>query len=117
MCASTPRDSRRIDRLVPKWHRVVMDKVLHQPRSRITTRVPNNIRETLELAAELVGSTVNQFVVQSAYHEAQRIVERETTIRLSQEQARKILALIDNSPKPNRYAKEAVKNYRKRIRA
>lgn len=94
-----------------------MDKALDEPRSRITTRVPKNVRETLELAAGLVGSTVNQFMVQSAYQEAQRIVERETTIRLSHEQARKIFELIDNPPKPNKYAKEAVKNYRKRIRA
>lgn len=94
-----------------------MDKVLDAPRSRITARVPDNVRETLEQAAELVGSTVNQFMVQSAYQEAQRIVERETTIRLSQEQARKVLALIDNPPKPNKYAKAAVKNYRKRMRA
>jgi uncharacterized protein (DUF1778 family) len=103
--------------VAPKWRHVLMDKVLDEPRSRITTRVPNNVRETLEQAAELVGSTVNQFMVQSAYQEAQRIVERETIIRLSQEQARQIIAIMENPPKPNKYLKAAVKQYKKKFRA
>jgi uncharacterized protein (DUF1778 family) len=75
------------------------------------------MRQTLEQAAELMGSTVNQFVVQTAYLEAQRILERETVIRLSQEGARKVLWLIDNPPKPNQKLKEAGKAYKKLVRA
>ncbi len=37
---------------------------------RMTVRVSKSVRDTLEQAAELVGSTVNQFVVQTAYTEA-----------------------------------------------
>ncbi|MDB6034000.1 MAG: hypothetical protein JWM16_4338 [Verrucomicrobiales bacterium] len=64
------------------------------PRTQITARVSDNVRETLEQAAELLGATVNQFVVQSAYQEAQRVIERESVIRLSQRDARKILSLL-----------------------
>jgi uncharacterized protein (DUF1778 family) len=77
-----------------------MEPVLDQPRKRLTARVPKRVRDTLERAAELLGTAVNQFVVQTAYAEAQRVIERESIIRLSPPDARKILALLDNPQKP-----------------
>ena len=62
-----------------------MEPFLEEPRTRITARVSDIVRTTLEQAAELSGATVNQFVVQTAYLEAQRLIERETVIRLSLE--------------------------------
>ena len=73
-----------IDNPVTKWHHPVMEHLMEEPRKRITARVSNNVRVTLEQAAELLGATVNQFVVQTAYQEAQRVIERESDIRLSQ---------------------------------
>jgi uncharacterized protein (DUF1778 family) len=90
---------------------------MEEPRTRITARVSGKVRATLEQAAELLGSTVNQFVVQTAYQEAQRVLERESTIRLSQKDARKILSLLENPPKANRRLKDAVKQYRSSVRA
>jgi len=81
---------------VPKWHRFVMQRVVKSPRQRITARVSPSVRDTLEQAAELLGATVNQFVVQTAYVEAQRVIERESVIRLSQQDAHKVLALLDH---------------------
>jgi len=72
---------------------------------------------TLEQAAELSGSTVNQFVVQMAYQEAQRIVERESLIRLSQKDAQKVLSLLDDPPKPNKRLKDAVRAFKGTVRA
>jgi uncharacterized protein (DUF1778 family) len=106
-----------IDKPVPKWHHVSMEHVMEEPRKRITARVSDTVRETLEQAAELLGSTVNQFVVQMAYQEAQRVVERETVIRLSQKDAHKVLALLDNPPKPNKRLKDAVKAFKGTVRA
>ena len=57
---------------------------------------------------------VNQFVVQTAYQEAQRVIERESVIHLSQKDARKILSLLDNPPKPNRRLKQALKQFQGR---
>lgn len=74
------------------------------------------MRSTLEQAAELVGATVNQFVVQSAYEEAQRILERETVIRLSRADAQRVFALTENPPKPNKRLKEAVKAFNASVR-
>ena len=106
-----------IDNPVPKWHHTGMEQVLEEPRKRITARVSDSVRNTLEQAAELLGATVNQFVVQTAYVEAQRVIERESVIRLSQKDAHKILALLDNPPKPNKRLKDAVKIYKGAVRA
>jgi len=94
-----------------------MAQVLDEPRKRITARVSDSVRDTLEQAAELLGATVNQFVVQTAYVEAQRVIERESVIRLSQKDAQKILALLDNPPKANKRLKDAVKTHQGTVRA
>ena len=94
-----------------------MDHITEEPRKRITARVSDTVRVTLEQAAELLGATVNQFVVQTAYQEAQRIIERESVIRLSQKDARKILSLLDSPPKPNKALKDAVKASKGTVRA
>jgi uncharacterized protein (DUF1778 family) len=94
-----------------------MENVLERPRKRITARVSKDVQSTLEQAAELLGATVNQFVVQTAYQEAQRILERESVIRLSQKDARKILSLLDSPPKPARALRNAVKAFKGSVRA
>ena len=94
-----------------------MEPFLEEPRTRITARVSEDVRVTLEQAAELSGATVNQFVVQTAYMEAQRLIERETVIRLSQNDARRILSLMDRPPAPNKRLKQALKIYQDTIRA
>jgi len=90
---------------------------MEEPRKRITARVSDSVRMTLEQAAELSGATVNQFVVQTAYQEAQRLIERESVIRLSQKDARKVLSLLDQPPKPNKRMKDAVKAFKGSVRA
>lgn len=88
-----------------------MATVQHE-RVRVTARIPAEMRDRLEEAAELMGSTLNQFVVQSAVQEAQRVLERETTIRLSREAAQRILEMIDDPPKPTKALRRALKLHR-----
>ncbi len=94
-----------------------MSRLAEEQRKRTTARVPDNVRVTLEQAAELLGATVNQFVVQTAYQEAQRVIERESVIRLSQKDALKVLSLLDHPPKPNKRLKDAVKTFKGAVRA
>lgn len=84
---------------MPEWHRILVEQLVEKPRTRITAYVSDKVRATLEQAAELSGAPVNQFVVQTAYLEAQRMIERETLIRLSQKDAQKLLALLDHPPR------------------
>jgi len=85
-------------------------------RVRLTARIPERLQETLEQAAELQGATLNQFVVQSAFAEAQRVLERETQIQLSQRDAQKVFGLLAHPPKANRALKAAVKASRTPLR-
>ncbi len=88
-----------------------MATVQHE-RVRVTARIPAEMRDRLEEAAELMGSTLNQFVVQSAVQRAQRVLERETTIRISREAAQKVLGLIDEPPRPTKALRRALKRHR-----
>ena len=80
---------------------------------RIGARVPHEVYETLCRAAELTGATVNQFLVQSALKEAQAVIEREETIRLSPRDWGWLLDLMENTPRPNAKLKAALKRYQK----
>ena len=102
--------------LVPKWHHIAMSALLKERRKRITARVPDKMRDTLERAAELVGSTVNQFVMQSAYQEAQRLLERETITRLSREDAKLVFSLIERPPAPKKKLVAALRAARTLVR-
>ena len=83
-------------------------------RGRITARVPLTVQDTLQEAAGLVGATLNQFVVQAALNEAQRVIERERVIRLSAGDTAFLVALLDNPPGPNAALRRALQAYRKK---
>ena len=85
-------------------------------KTRITTRVPTGLRKTLEEAARLQGATLNQFMVQAAFTEAQRILEQENLIRLSRRDAAKVFSLMERPPRPSARLKQAAKSYRKQVR-
>ncbi len=76
-------------------------------RRRITARVPIQV-------ADIVGATVNQFIVQTALHEAERIIEQERIIRLSARDAQAFLRALDNPPPPNDKLKAALEDYQVR---
>ncbi|RJQ78895.1 MAG: DUF1778 domain-containing protein [Desulfobacteraceae bacterium] len=82
---------------------------------RISARVSENVYVTLSRAAELVGSTVNQFLVQSALERAQAVIEEESIIRLSGESAKKFFDAIENPPAPNKKLKAAFRAHKERL--
>lgn len=80
-------------------------------RGRITARVPLAVQQTLEMAASMTGATLNQFVVQTALREAERIIEQERVIRLSANETQAFLAAIDTPLPPNAKLKAALQDY------
>ena len=84
---------------------------------RIGARVPRDVYDTLNKAAELMGATVTQFLVQSALKEAQSVIEREQTIRLSVRDSERLLDLLVKPAKPNARLKAAMKHYQSAKRA
>ncbi|MCF6179941.1 MAG: DUF1778 domain-containing protein, partial [Geopsychrobacter sp.] len=69
----------------------------------------------LTRAAALVGSTVNQFLVQSALERAQNVIEEQDIIRLSAEDAEKFFNAIENPPPPNEKLVAAFRAHRERL--
>ena len=89
---------------------------LVEARGRITARVPLAVQEKLQEAANLVGSTVNQFVIQCALEKAEKIIDRETMIGLTRRDAAMLIELLENPPKPNPALKQALKQYKDKIK-
>jgi uncharacterized protein (DUF1778 family) len=85
-----------------------------EERGRITARVPQSVQDTLQQAAELLGATLNQFVVQAAIGEARRVIERDRVIRLSGADAAFLMNLLAQPPAPNARLRKAFQAYRKR---
>ena len=80
--------------------------------ARIGARVPPEVLCTLHRAADLTGATLNQFLVQAALKEAQAIIDREQRLQLSQQDAERLLELLENPPPPNQALTAAQRRYR-----
>ncbi len=85
-------------------------------RGRITARLSAEKQELLQLAADLSGSTLNQFIVQSALRAAEQVIEHEETIKaikLTVAQSRRFAALLDEPARPNEALQRAMERFRK----
>ena len=80
---------------------------------RLTTRITDHVQEKLQHAADLVGATLNQFVVQAALDRAERIIESESTIVLTRRESLRLLEMIENPPPRNKRFKKLMADYQK----
>lgn len=80
-------------------------------KERITARISSNVAEVINSAAELTGTTMNGFVIQAALEKAQKIVERESRIMITRNDAVMLLNLLDNRRKPNEAMDRAFKRF------
>ncbi|HZX32497.1 MAG TPA: DUF1778 domain-containing protein [Rhodocyclaceae bacterium] len=83
-------------------------------RGRITARVPQSVVDVLELAASMVGSTLNQFVTQAALEKAEKIVENERILQMSESTTAWFFNLLDNPPAPSQNLVDAFSRYNAR---
>lgn len=88
----------------------------NQKTERVVSRVSPDVKALLEQAASWAGfSSINQFIVQSAVREAERIVQREQVIRLSLRDTHAFLHALAHPPKPNAALLKAVKRYQESV--
>lgn len=90
---------------------------LAERRTRLVARIPARTRKTIQAAAELQGSTLNQFVTEAAHQKALELLDQASSIRLNSEQTRRVFDLLDRPPKPNRALLAAKAVHRRLIRA
>ncbi|NEP14610.1 MAG: DUF1778 domain-containing protein [Symploca sp. SIO2C1] len=79
--------------------------------ARVTARLPTSVKDTLQKAADITGATLNQFIVQAAVKEAQKVINTEQVIHLSLQDADRIFSVIENPPAPNNHLKEAIQRH------
>jgi uncharacterized protein (DUF1778 family) len=75
---------------------------------RIPARMPTAVYDRVVEAAQAVGATLNQFLVQSALEKANVILESERIIKLSSASAKALFELIENPPAPDDKLKAAM---------
>ncbi|MGK2951779.1 MAG: DUF1778 domain-containing protein [Thiobacillus sp.] len=80
---------------------------------RLTTRITDHVQNRLQVAADLVGTTLNQFVVQAALEKAEKVIESESTIALTRRESLRLLELIENPPPRNERFKKLMADYQK----
>jgi uncharacterized protein (DUF1778 family) len=82
---------------------------------RLETRLSPEEKETIEMAAQIRGTTVTDFVVTSAKEAAIRAI-RENEVLVLGEQSRKVFvdALL-NPPRPNQKALSAAKRWKQEL--
>lgn len=85
--------------------------------SRLVTRIPSALRQTLQSAADLEGTSLNQFLIQAAYRHAQEVLDRETILHLNRQQTQRVFELLEHPPKPNAALRAAKRLHGKLVRA
>lgn len=89
-----------------------MDSIKNE---RITARVTGQVKNTLSVAANIMGATLNQFLIQAALEKAENIIERDKIVYLSKEDIEIFFNALDNPPPPNKNLIDAFKNYSQKI--
>lgn len=87
--------------------------MLAQAGKRLTTRITDHVQERLQVAADIVGATLNQFVVQAALEKAERVIESESTILLTRRESLRLLEMIENPPPRNKKFLQAQARYQR----
>lgn len=82
--------------------------------TRLTTRITDHVQMKLQEAANLVGATLNQFVVQAAIEKADKVSESETLMVLSKQESLRLFEMIENPPPRNEKFLQAQARYRLR---
>lgn len=79
----------------------------------LTTRITDHVQEKLQVAADLVDTTLNQFVVQAALEKAEKVIQSESTIVLTRGESLRLQEMIENPPPRNEKFLQAQARYQK----
>jgi uncharacterized protein (DUF1778 family) len=85
--------------------------MLSLTRKRLTTQLTGPVLNRLQVAADLAGATLNQFVVQAALEKADKVIQGECTIILSRRELLRLLEIMENPPPRNERFLQAQARY------
>lgn len=79
---------------------------------RVYARIKTEDKEKLMLAANALGITINQFLVQSGLEKAEKLIEQELTVQLNNEERVRFFNLLENPPTPSDYLQQSVMEFK-----
>lgn len=87
----------------------------HSDIERLEARISVDKKNLLKNAADLSGRTLTDFVIDSAYEAAVRVIQAHQELRLSDNDRHIFITALLNPPKPSRNLITAVKKYKKDV--
>jgi len=89
-----------------------MEIIMAAALPRITARVDIDTQELLSQAAAIAGmSSINSFVLSAAVEKAKKIMERERSLQLSQQDVMTLMNALDQPAKSNNKLQQAASRY------
>ena len=83
--------------------------------SRLNFRIPSEIKERVEEAALVSGTTVTDFAITALANSAEEAIHRHQTRTLSNRDRDIFLKMLENPAEPNEALKRAAKRYKERL--
>jgi len=80
--------------------------------TRLVARTSSEIQEIIQRAANYSGTTLSQFLIESAMEKARNVIERTESLHLSMASAEALFAALENPPKANKKLLKAAQHYR-----
>ncbi len=84
-------------------------------RGRISARLSASVQNRMQEAADIMGVTLNQFLIQAKLEKTEQVIERERVLTLSRRDAATIQRMLDNPPKPNKVLAKAQQRYQTQL--
>ena len=83
--------------------------------TRLVARTSAEIQEIIQRAANYSGTTLSQFLIESAMEKARNVIERTETLHLSMAGAEALFAALENPPKANNKLLKAAQHYKSTV--
>ncbi len=80
--------------------------------TRLVARTSVEIQEIIQRAANYSGTTLSQFIIESAMEKARNVIERSETLYLSMASADALFEALENPPKANNKLLKAAQHYK-----
>jgi uncharacterized protein (DUF1778 family) len=80
--------------------------------TRLVARTSTEVQEIIQRAADYSGTTLSQFLIESAMEKARNVIEQTETLHLSMAGADALFAALDNPPKAKTKLLKAAQHYK-----
>lgn len=92
-----------------------MTSIALNERGRISARVSSAVQEKIQDAADIVGATLNQFLIQASLERADQVIERERIITLSKRDSAMFADMLVTPQAPNKALAKALQLYKTKV--